>query len=127
MNPFHLGEILITDRARSDGHDPSEFLSRHGSGEKKHLVNGTSGDDRANPLYSNFTLSNGTEVWVGTEPDHTLTLMFLDEEAKKTGARLPWKRGSASDPFVRAIWWAKAIVRGIVIVALTVGVVGLSG
>jgi hypothetical protein len=83
---FSLGQIVATPGALQSleeaGQDPSELLTRHGSGDWGEL---DEEDQKENELsvregfriLSAYTLETGVKVWVITEADRSATTLLL--------------------------------------------------
>ncbi len=86
---FHLGQVVATpgvlEAFQNTGQSPSEFLTRHVSGDWGDLC---SEDKQANEealndggrIFSAYHLSSDEKVWIITECDRSSTCVLLPSE-----------------------------------------------
>ena len=89
MSKFNLGNVVATHAAlellEQNNRNPTEFLSRHISGDWGDL---DAEDKQANEdaiqygnrILSSYVVENGEKLWVITEADRSSTCLLLPEE-----------------------------------------------
>jgi hypothetical protein len=90
---FALGTVRATagalDALRAGATEPFTLVSRHARGDwgdisEEQKARNDQGLKHALRFLSQYRLSTGTEVWILTEINHTLTLLLTEEEYWET-------------------------------------------